>query len=431
MIVHDLTQRVRQSLFVIPGIGLIVGGIGGELMVRLDRAGAADWLPDSYETSSDNARAVLGSIATGTITVVTLVLTLTLVTIQLAAGQLSPRTIVNFLGDRFQQATVGVVLATASFSLLALRSVRAATDEEVRQPDLTVLVAVAATLISLTMLVRSVDRTANRLAVGNLLRDVAEETCQLIDRRYGREVAPGVSTEQPGQLVARPGSDSDGTRVEVTATNAGWIQHIDDDALIDALPEGAAIEVMHQVGTFVLNDMTLLRVGGDELGDDQYAALQQSIAIGDQRTMQQDVSYGLTRMTDIGLRALSPGINDPNTAREVVLRMGQVILSLQGHELDPVESEVDGHSVVRHGAPSHDAFVRDAFDQLRHAGADDRAMLTTLARVLQVIRAETERQGLPGSTSELERQHTLVTDRLTELGAGLDEAADSERLSMP
>ena len=62
--------------------------------------------------------------ATATITVVTLVLTLTLVAIQLAAGQLSPRTIVNFLGDRFQQTTVGVVLGTAAFSLVALRALR-------------------------------------------------------------------------------------------------------------------------------------------------------------------------------------------------------------------------------------------------------------------------------------------------------------------
>ena len=74
------------------------------LTTRLDAAGTG-WIPNAFETTPDNGRAVLAAIATGTITVVTLLLTLTLIAIQLAAGQLSPRTIANFLGDRFQQLT--------------------------------------------------------------------------------------------------------------------------------------------------------------------------------------------------------------------------------------------------------------------------------------------------------------------------------------
>lgn len=144
-----LAERLRRNLFVIPGICLFFGGLLAEIFVRLDRAGVGSWLPASYETSHDDARAVLSAIATGTITMVTLVLTLTLVAIQLASGQLSPRTIVNFLGDRFQQVTVGVVLGTATLSLFGLRSLGVATEAEIQSPDLIVLAAVVATVVSL------------------------------------------------------------------------------------------------------------------------------------------------------------------------------------------------------------------------------------------------------------------------------------------
>ena len=407
-----LAERLRQSLFAIPGLCLLVGAAAGELIVRLDRAGAADWLPDRYETSTANARAVLAAIATGTITVVTLVLTLTLVAIQLAAGQLSPRTIVNFLGDRFQQATVGVVLGTATFSLLALRALDMGMGDEARTPDLTVLVAVAATIGSLVMLVMSVDRTANRLAVGTLVGDLAEETCQLIDRRYGRRAAGPAN--RTGEPESPPTTTAGTATCVVESLQAGWIQAIDDTALVERVPEGATVELAHSVGSFVLTGMRLATIDAD-LSDSERDQIRRAIVIGGQRTMQQDVAFGLTRLTDIGLRALSPGVNDPNTAREVVLRLAQVVLTLQAHDLEPSLVEVDNRRIIRRSAPSHDSFVREAFDQLRRAAADDVSTLQTLAATLEVLEHETERRGLPGNTTELRAQHNLARERLSEI----------------
>ncbi len=411
-----LTERIRQSLFAIPFLCLVVAGVLAEVMIRLDRNDVGAWLPDEYETSAENARAVLGAIATGTITVVTLVLTLTLVAIQLAAGQLSPRTIVNFLGDRFQQATVGVVIGTAAFSLLGLRSLRVATDGTVPQPpDLTVLVAVAMAIMSLVMLVFSVDRTANRLAVGTIIHDLAEETCGLIHQKYGGE-RTGLEDELPGHLIAEASSEWD-TRSSVSADHAGWVQHIDEAALVAALPDGAAVRLLHPVGTFVLSDMVLVELDTDDIDDERAQDIRKTIVIGDSRTMQQDVSYGITRLSDIALRALSPGVNDPNTAREVVLRMGQVIGTLQEHALTAGDEKVDGHEVVRCGLPDHDAFAHSAFDPIRRAANAQASVLETLRRMLGVLEHENERRSLPGSVGELQRQRLLVERALAQLTA--------------
>lgn len=418
-----VADALRQSLFAIPGACLLVGGILAEVMIRLDREGVGSWIPEQYETSAESARVVLGAIATGTITMVTLVLTLTLVAIQLAAGQLSPRTIVNFLSDRFQQVTVGVVLGTATYSVLALRSLRVAVEGAVdRPPDLTVLTALLLIVISLVMLVSSVDRTAKRLAVGTLVNDVATETCELIERKH-QAGGDGIDKELPGQLLATAPSDDWEPETAVSADRPGWVQYIDEDALIGALPEGSHVRLLHPVGTFVLSEMDLVEIRGADIDDDQAHDIRAAIVIGDHRTMQQDVSYGLTRLTDIGLRALSPGVNDPNTAREVALRIGQVVLTLQAHELPTADREAEGRRITRVGERSHDDFVRDGFDQLRRAARDDLATLSTIHRTLSVIASETERRELPGSLDEVNRQRQLVEDALgalrdSETGSG-------------
>ncbi len=427
-----VADRIRQSLFAIPFLCLLVGAGMAEVMIRLDRNEAGAWLPDAYETSAENARAVLGAIATGTITVVTLVLTLTLVAIQLAAGQLSPRTIVNFLNDRFQQATVGVVIGTATYSLLGLRALRVATDGAVSQPpDLTVLVAVLLTVLSLVMLVVSVDRTANRLAVGTIVHDLAEETCRLVKEKYAGNQGP-VDQELPGLLVAEVPAEWE-AKSSVSADHAGWVQHIDEEALIEALPDEAAVRLLHPVGTFVLGDMVLVELDTDDIDDERASDIRKSIVLGDHRTMQQDVSFGLVRLTDIALRALSPGVNDPNTAREVVLRMGQVIGVLQEHSLADGDSEVVGHSVVRCGLPDHDDFVHGAFDPIRRASSSQVSVLETMRRTLLVLEHENQRRSLPGSLVEIRRQRELVEQALSELAGedGRIGSSDALPTSMP
>lgn len=401
-----VVARLRQSLFAIPTVCLLAGVVLADILIRADRADWATWLPGSYETSAENGRTVLGAIATGTITVVTLVLTLTLIAIQLASGQLSPRTIANFLGDRFQQWTVGVVLGTAGFSLLALRAIEV--GEELgpsSSPDVTVLVGVVLTVASLMMLVVSVDRTANRLAVGTLIDDIATETCALIERLHGDEPErDGPAVESDWQPVS-----------EIETDNAGWVQRIDETSLADALSEGAAARLMHPVGSFVLPGMVLVELDSEPVDEDAADSIRRSFRIGDHRTVEQDVAFGLTRLSDIALRALSPGVNDPNTAREVVVRIGQVVLVLQALHLPSKFVEIEGRRIERKVVLTHDSFVGEAFDQIRYAAGAEPSVLDTLRRVLVSIADETRRRNLPGSVEEVERQRRLVELALADI----------------
>lgn len=410
---RPLAQRVRQSLFVLPGLFVLAGAIGAEIAIRTDQAGLAGWLPATYETSVVNARSVLSAIATGTITVVTLVLTLTLIAIQLAAGQLSPRTIIDYLEDRFQQVAIGVVLGTAAYSLAALRAL--GLDLSGQAPDVTVLIAFLLTMISLLMLLASVDRMADRLQVGNLIDNIADETCDLVLRL------------QPSDR--QQDDESTDTDLWPTTTRAivsdrtGWVQAIDEPTMAAAVPEGSRLVVHHRVGSFVYRDMVMVEVVGHHgsSDDDIDAAIRRAITIDDSRSMEQDIGFGLIRLVDIGLRALSPGINDPNTAREVVRRLGQVLLTLQAVPLPGPTVTIDGRRIDRLDAPDHDGYADAALDQLRRAASDQPAVLATMADTVQTVIDESTRRGYAESTRGLTRQLWLTKRMLdhTEGPAGI------------
>ncbi len=399
-----LAQRLRQSLFVLPGIFVVAAVIAAEVAIRSDRAGFARWLPSSYETTVVNARSVLGAIATGTITVVTLVLTLTLIAIQLAAGQLSPRTIIDYLEDRFQQVAIGIILGTAAYSLAALRAL-GPDDAPGQAPDLTVLVGFLLTMVSLLVLLASVDRMAGRLQVGNLIDNIADETCALVLLQQPAD------EEQEGGPVSTDQQPPAGEAV--TAARTGWVQAIDESAMAANVPHGSRLVIRHRAGTFVYEDMVMVELTGHggALDDTSRAAIGRAIGIGDSRSMKQDVGFGLIRLIDIGLRALSPGINDPNTAREIVLRLGQILLTLQGVRLPGRTAIIMGRRIDRLDALDHNGYADAALDQLRRAAAAHPAVLATIADTVRTVIDESTRRGFTAPTRGLTRQLWL-TERM-------------------
>jgi uncharacterized membrane protein len=389
---------------VLPGTFVVAGVVAAEVAIRSDRAGFARWLPSAYETTVVNARSVLGAIATGTITVVTLVLTLTLIAIQLAAGQLSPRTIIDYLEDRFQQVAIGIILGTAAYSLAALRAL-GPDDAPGQAPDLTVLVAFLLTMVSLLVLLASVDRMAERLQVGNLIDNIADETCALVLLQQPDD------EEQERDLVS---TDRHPVAVEsVTAARTGWVQAIDESAMAAAVPDGSRLVIRHGAGSFVYEDMVMVELAGlgGPLDDASRAAIGRAIGIGDSRNMKQDIGFGLIRLVDIGLRALSPGINDPNTAREVVLRLGQILLRLQGVRLPGRSAIILGRCIDRPDALDHDGYADAALDQLRRAAVAHPEVLATIADTARTVIDESRRRGFTAPMQGLTRQLWL-TERM-------------------
>ena len=141
---------------------------------------------------------------------------------------------------------------------------------------------------------------------------------------------------------------------------AGWIQQIDDDSILRALPDGATAFVPVSIGGFVPAHAPLVWVSApSEIDDECRGRLLESFAVGDSRTLQQDVEFGLVQLTDIAVRALSPGVNDPTTACDVTVHIGNVLLAIWERPTPPARREDDGRTVVM-VRPSHAAYLERA-----------------------------------------------------------------------
>ena len=432
---NDLSHR----LSFIPGLYVIGAAIAVQLTLYIDRSLQDDDVPIILSTTVDSASAVLSALAGGLITSITLLLSMMLVTVQLASSQFSPRTLRNWLGDRTLQNTVGLVLGTTVFCLLGLRSTRSFSSDGVATtvPHSTVLVAVILGVVSLIAVVRSVDHITHSLLIGSVAERLATSTIQAIEAaaelRGGTRpsVAPAtVSTP------ADPGADPDVDDIADRATPieapvAGWVQQIDDSVILDALPAGSTAHVVATIGGFVPHHAPLMWIDPpfDEDDHELIGRLRDGLALGESRTMQQDIGFGLLQLTDIAVRALSPGINDPTTARDVVVHEGNVFLALWSKDTRPARTSDEDRTVLRRH-PDHGEMLAQAFGPIRRYAIAEPDVLATMVRSLVALRSETIRRDLPGPIEPIDammREIQQSADRSTWSdvdGAALDSIVD-------
>jgi uncharacterized membrane protein len=381
--------------------------------VWLDRQVPTESLPPVLQTSVDGGREVLGTIAMGLIAAYTLLLTLLLIAVQLASSQFSPRTLRNWLGDRTLQRAIGLVLATIVFCLLVLYQTRDLEDADTYEPNLSVFAAIILALASLIVVLRSVDHLADSMRVGAVAEKVMNETLVLIDAMDGDQPIERPKLSPAPQLLPAAPRRPPGDVHVVAAESAGWIQYIDVDAILDACDEGVTVHLPAAVGIYTLSGMPLAWISPvpdhpDAL-DEFDTEVRKAISVGEVRTMQQDIGYGITRLVDVALRALSPSLNDANTAKDVIAHLGEVVLALLGQPERSGTMHRNRRTVVA-AEHSHRKYVLAAFDQIRHSAIDAPEVLANLVQTLLTLRDEVERRNLPAHPSVLEDVIVEIVD---------------------
>lgn len=402
---NQLVDRLRHRLLSLPLLFVVLATLLTQLTLAVDDRLDGTDLPDRLQTTVDSARIILSTIAGGLIGSVALLLSLMLVAVQLAASQFSPRTLRGWIGDTTLQGAIGVVIGTVVYCLLVLRATRTVDHGLGVIPHVSVIVAVGLGIGSLIAVVRSVDHLTDRLRIGSVATNILEETVAMIDRLdYANDAtsAPGASSG-PKLSLRGPRRPVEGA-IAIEAPTAGWVQQLDSQRILSALPDETTAYVATLVGGFVFPHAPLVWIWPDPGADhDCRGEIAASIALGDTRTMQQDIGFGIVQMVDIALRALSPGVNDPSTANDMIAHLGLVMLSLwEKPPMSRVLSE-GGRTVIQNDN-AHGDHLKAAFNPLRFYGAGSPQVAATIVRTLTTLRAETVRRRLPGPLEPIEDQ---------------------------
>ena len=368
-------SSVRSSLWFIPVLCVLGGVLVSIGTIAVDRAAGFELIPQWLTGGPDAAMGILTTIAVSMVSLATLVLTITMVVVQLAMGQFSPRIVQTFLRDRPSQLAIGLFVATFAHAMLAMREVQFDGDGQV--PGIAIAVGYVLVLTSIAMLVLYVHHIGRSLRVSALIELVGNDTRRLLDEFY-----PDVlSAVEPDEH-------------EIVAPRSGVLIAVDRRRLVEiATAADCILHVVPAVGGFVPAGATLVRVEGGPGELDRDGALA-ALHSGLERTLDEDVAYGFRMLVDMGERSLSESaFLDPTTAVQCIDRLHDGLRQLANRRLpDGSLHDPAGHLRVTVPAMSWNAYVHLAFDELRLAGASSpqvsRRLVAALRDLLEVAPAE-------------------------------------------
>src|SRR4051795_6188667 len=201
-----LQRFVRTSLWLLPIGCLAAGALLALGTLAVDRATGYRLLPQSLTGTPSDAQTILSSFATAMVSLTTLVLTVTLVAVQLAMGQFSPRIVGALLTDRWSQLAIGLFGASFLVVVLTLREIRGSDTGTV--PGASMVLCYVLMLASIVVLILFVHHAGQGLRVAGLIDLVGDRTRLLIARASAQEPPLDVDVDaEPDVIVARaPGN---------------------------------------------------------------------------------------------------------------------------------------------------------------------------------------------------------------------------------
>lgn len=409
---QNLWRNISHSFWFVPSLCVVAALVLASVLVNVDaRLNGLDdsSVPWLFGGTADAARSILSTIAGSLITVISIAFSLTVIALQQASSQFSPRVMRRFTGDRVNQIVLGAYIGTFAFSLMVLREVRSPTESASGfVPALSVSVALALAVLCVGLLILFIHHISQMLQVDLVVRRIHEEMLERLDHLFPSTIGHPVEGEEkrmteesadhatartpPAGKVSTRRRDSRQKEWDVPSIATGFVRSIDASALLDADLEGIdRVRIVVRVGSFVARADVLATISGSPSDHVEVsAAIRAAVVIDATRSSEQDLLFDVRQLVDIAQRALSPGINDSTTAEHALYYLGDMLGRL-GRRAFPsaVRTSEGGRIRIVLNRPDWDDFVAESFDQIRDSARGDvhviRVLLDVLRRLERVV----------------------------------------------
>ncbi|ROQ35823.1 putative membrane protein [Streptomyces sp. PanSC19] len=363
-----LRQRVKASLWVMPTLGLVLGVLLAELALLAE----GTQVPGDWRYSATTASGVLTAIVGAMVALLGFVVTIGVLVVQQATGTLSPRYMRLWYRDRLQKAVLATFTGTFAFSFSLLRRVEAGSV-----PDLGVTLAGAAVAVSLVLLLVYLNRFTHRL------RPVA--IAELVTRLGETVLADGAEAVRDSAAHGDRPLPPGGPVMRVRTEAGGAVQAFDVSGLLaEAVRHDCVLVVPLLTGDSVPPGTVLVEVHGGRSRPDPARVLG-LVALGAERTIEQDPAFALRVLVDIAIRALSPAVNDPTTAVQVVNYIERFLHRVGTTRLPGRHVLADARGEARLVLPGRtwDTYLQLAVCEIRDYGSSSVQICRRLRAVLE------------------------------------------------
>ena len=415
----NLWQQLIGSYWFIPTLCVLVGILLAPILVTIDQHFNRDMVREitfAFTGDDDAARAIMTTIAGAVLGVAGTTFSITIAVLSMASSQFGPRLLRNFLTDTPNQFVLGAFIGTFSYSLLVLKAIHKY-DVGFGVPQLSVTFAIIMAIVCALLLVYFVQHMVHAIQASHVIQGASNEAIKNIHYWYNDrcdiEHQRDIEHHDIKQFHHWPATP-------IYPPQSGYLQQIYLESLITLSQDyGGVVQINSSLGHFITDknvigyfyqrpaehpsnlqktktpDLAMIPRSPDGLFWQRFAGC---IRLEQRLTQSNDIAYSLGQMTEIAVRALSPGINDPKTAVNCVQSLTSCLSIMMRcqpptpyHFYKPVQdkdtADTTSHpssailAVVTH-MPKISDFIDSSLGEIRRYAAADLMVLKALCQAM-------------------------------------------------
>lgn len=373
----NFTFWIKEKLWVTPAIYSIFAVALSIIFFYVDLYlidAFSEYIPSILLTNVDLAKTIMGSLSGALLTMTTFTFSTILVVLTMYSSQFSPRTLKNFVHDRLTWRVLGVFLGGFIYNTLSLLFMRA---HLYSHDVISTFIGIMIAFLCLATFAYFIHHISTTVQVGKLVIELVEDT----ERVVGKFEELESHAVDPAM-----GWKPDGIKQTVMAGKAGFIGYIYFEKLGKfAEKNNLEIELLACIGEYVHENKPMVNVFGTDSED---FPINEFFVIGEERTSEQDIEFAMQKLVEIALRAISPGINDPNTANDIIVRLGNLLGKIGNlYTGGMVFTDAQDKGRVLYPLPEFQEILYQIYYQLAYYGKDDISVLSAITDSL-IVAAE-------------------------------------------
>jgi len=296
---------IESKIAFYPTVLALFGIFFAFLLMYLESLGISKYLLDKAPIlvvdNGTTALTILSSLISGLISVIVFSFSMVMLLLSQASSNYSPRLLPGLISDKKHQIILGTYLSTILYNIFILFSIQP-TGDKYQIPGFSVLMGIVGTVICIYAFIFFIHNISQSIQISNILKKIFSQSKDRL-----KEVIEKESTH----LNAFPDSTD---WYEYHSNISGYLQNISYTNMIDfSIENDTQIHFIPFKGSFILNGIPLFR-SSKELNEEVVNQVLANISFAREELVEDNYVLGFKQLTEIILKAMSPGINDPGTA---------------------------------------------------------------------------------------------------------------------
>lgn len=398
-IVRQLQKTVNSIAFYPAFMALLYLGLSF-LMIHIDFSETGKQIKSQWEwlrlKDDSTARTVISVIATGILSLTVFSFTMVMVVLNQAASQMSNRILDKLIGNRFQQIVLGFYIGTIVYSLFLLSAVRDV-DSGIYVPSLSTYLLIAFAIVDIFLFIYFLHYITQSVKYQVIINRIQQQTQNALTKSCRLKKETEIAYLRKGSIVRSPSS--------------GIYEGFNSAALLEiACEQDCVLSFLYTPGTFVLENTPIMYISPETkvVPEKIFNKIAAAIYLNIEESIETNFYYGFRQLTEVAVKALSPGINDPGTAVESLRALFELLSYRLSHFPDNRIKDSNGVVRIITTENSFETIFNNCLLPIWHYGKHDRFIQQELHHLLLQLQ---QKQNHPTITKLLIKVKDERTER--------------------